>query len=92
MTSHPTEKPEKLLQRILLIGSKEGDTAVDPFMGSGTTGVAAKQLDRNFVGIEIDPNYFEMAVQRIEKTRKEPSLFVEIQSKTKIQDSQFSFL
>jgi len=58
VTSHPTEKPEKLLQRILLIGSKEGDMVLDPFMGSGTTGVAAKQLDRNFIGIEIDPNYF----------------------------------
>lgn len=92
VTSHPTEKPEKLLQRILLIGSKEGDIVLDPFMGSGTTGVAAKQLDRNFIGIEIDPDYFDMAAKRIEKTRKEPSLFVEIPSRNKTQDNQFSFI
>ncbi len=64
-TSHPTEKPEKLLERIILIGSKEGDTILDPFMGSGTTGVVAKRLNRNFTGIEIDENYFEIAKKRI---------------------------
>ena len=46
-TIHPTEKPEKLLERILLIASKEGDAILDPFMGSGTTGVVAKRLNRN---------------------------------------------
>jgi len=74
-TPHPTEKPEKLLERILLIGSKEGDTILDPFTGSGTTGVVAKRLNRNFIGFEIDDNYFEIAKRRIENTYPENTLF-----------------
>ncbi|MEW6026712.1 MAG: site-specific DNA-methyltransferase, partial [Planctomycetota bacterium] len=70
-TKHPTEKPESLLERIILIGSKENDTVLDPFMGSGTTGVVAKKLNRNFVGVEIDNGYFEMAKDRIDKTGAE---------------------
>jgi len=73
-TPHPTEKPEKLLERIILIGSKERDTIIDPFMGSGTTGVVAKRLNRNFIGIEIDANYFEIAKKRIENTQIENDL------------------
>jgi site-specific DNA-methyltransferase (adenine-specific) len=64
-TLHPTEKPERLLERIILIGSKERDIILDPFMGSGTTGVVAKRLDRDFIGIEINDNYFEIAQRRI---------------------------
>ncbi len=67
-TIHPTEKPETLLERIILISSKEGDTVLDPFMGSGTTGVVAKRLNRNFIGFEIDPKYFEIAKDRIYNT------------------------
>jgi len=74
ITSHPTEKPEKLLERIVLIGSKEGATILDPFMGSGTTGVVAKRLNRNFIGIEIADVYFEMAKKRIESTHLELNL------------------
>jgi site-specific DNA-methyltransferase (adenine-specific) len=66
-TIHPTEKPESLLQRIILIASKEGQTVLDPFMGSGTTGVVAKRLKRNFIGFEIDEKYFKIAKSRIEK-------------------------
>ncbi|MGC8979606.1 DNA-methyltransferase [Caldisericum sp.] len=73
-TQHPTEKPEKLLERVILIGSKEGDTILDPFMGSGTTGVVAKRFNRNFIGIEIDEKYFEIAQKRIEGTPTEQSL------------------
>ncbi len=65
-TIHPTEKPEDLLERILLLGSNEGDTVFDPFMGSGTTGVIAKRLNRNFLGIEIDKSYFKIAQKRID--------------------------
>ena len=65
LTSHPTEKPEILLERIILLGSKEGDTILDPFTGSGTTGVVAKRLKRNFIGFEISPEYFEIADKRI---------------------------
>jgi len=67
-TKHPTEKPEPLLERIILIGSEKGDTVLDPFMGSGTTGVVAKRFSRNFIGIEINEEYFEIAKERIEKT------------------------
>jgi site-specific DNA-methyltransferase (adenine-specific) len=67
-TTHPTEKPEELLERIILIGSKEGDTILDPFMGSGTSGVIAKKYKRNFIGIEVDSEYFAIAKKRIEST------------------------
>src|SRR3989344_8251455 len=50
LTKHPTEKPEKLMERIILLGSKKGEIILDPFMGSGTTGVVAKRLNRKFIG------------------------------------------
>lgn len=88
-TFHPTEKPEKLLERIILIGSEEGDTVLDPFMGSGTTGVVAKQLNRNFIGIELDENYFKMAKNRIEKTYTKESLLSYLKKvDSKINESQ----
>jgi len=65
ITIHPTEKPEELLERIISIGSKEGDLVLDPFLGSGTTGVIAKRLNRNFIGIELDKKYFNIAEDRI---------------------------
>lgn len=64
-TIHPTEKPEALLERIILIASKEGQTVLDPFMGSGATGVVAKRLKRNFIGYEISKEYFDIAKARI---------------------------
>jgi len=75
ITSYPTEKAKKLLDRIASIGSKPGDTILDPFMGSGTTGVIAKRLGRAFVGIEIDDNYFEIAQKRITSAKLNKSLF-----------------
>jgi len=69
ITKHPAEKPEELLMRIIQIGSREGDTILDPFMGSGTSGVIAKKLGRNFVGIEIDKKYFQVASDRVNKTK-----------------------
>jgi len=69
-TKHPTEKPEILLDRIISIGSKKGDRILDPFMGSGTTGVVAKALGRKFLGIEKDEEYFEGAKERIKNTKK----------------------
>lgn len=65
ITSHPTEKPERLLERIILLGSKKGDTVLDPFMGSGTTGVVSKRNGRKFIGIELDKDYFKIAGERI---------------------------
>lgn len=67
-TKHPTEKPETLLERIILLGSKEGDLVLDPFMGSGTTGVVCKNNGRNFVGIEIDKEYCQIAADRIKNS------------------------
>lgn len=64
-TKHPTEKPETLLTRIIKIGSQEGGVVLDPFMGSGTTGVVANRLGRNFIGFETNPEYFEIASHRI---------------------------
>ena len=53
------------MERIILLGSKEGETVLDPFTGSGTTGVVAKRLKRNFIGFEINKEYYEMANNRI---------------------------
>jgi len=72
LTSHPTEKPEELLKRIIQIGWKRGTKVLDPFMGSGTTGVVAKKYGIDFIGIEINPKYFNIAKERIEKTRRAP--------------------
>jgi modification methylase len=63
---HPTQKPEALLHRVLLASTNPGDLVVDPFFGSGTTGAAAKQLGRRFVGIERDPAYLAAARRRID--------------------------
>ena len=69
-TNHPAEKPESLLTRIMTIGSQPGDTVLDPFMGSGTTGVVAERLRRNFIGFETDPEYFRTASNRIDQARQ----------------------
>ena len=68
------EKPVDILEQIIKASSGEGMTILDPFMGSGTTGVACKNLNRNFIGIEIDKKYFEIAKQRIEGTQYNQSL------------------
>ena len=68
LTKHPTEKPENLIERIILLGSKRGEIILDPFMGSGTTGVIAKRLSRDFIGIELDKEYFDIAEDRISIT------------------------
>ena len=67
-TRHPAEKPESLLSRIIAIGSRPGDTVLDPFMGSGTTGVVAQRMGRKFIGFETDPDYFCIALQRINQS------------------------
>jgi site-specific DNA-methyltransferase (adenine-specific) len=65
-TEHPTQKPEKLLAKIILASSDQGDVIFDPFLGSGTTAVVAKKLKRKFVGIEVDEYYACLAQKRIE--------------------------
>ena len=62
---HPTQKPEFLMQYFIEILSNENDWVLDPFMGSGTSGVVAKRTGRNFIGIELDKDYFSIAQKRI---------------------------
>lgn len=69
---HPTQKPILLLEYLIKTYTNEGDTVLDNVMGSGTTGVACMNLDRHFVGIEKEPEYFELASRRIEKARRQP--------------------
>ena len=65
---HPTVKPIALMEYLINMVTKEGGAVLDPFMGSGTTGVACKNLNRNFIGIELDPDYFKIAEKRIHGT------------------------
>ena len=62
---HPTQKPLKVMRRLIEIASNPGDTILDPFAGVGSTGVAALELGRNFIGMELDPSYFDASVQRL---------------------------
>ena len=71
---HPTQKPVALMKWCIEKVSKPGDWILDPFMGSGTTGVACMQTGRNFIGIEIDSEYFRIAKLRIEEAAAQPSL------------------
>jgi len=71
---HPAVFPEQLANDHIISWSNEGDTILDPFMGSGTTGVACKNLGRNFIGIEKDDKYFEIAKARIEDSTKQLKL------------------
>ena len=64
---HPTEKPLKLFEYIISVSSNYNDIVFDPLMGSGTTGVACKNLNRDFIGIELDKNYYDIACKRIEE-------------------------
>ena len=71
---HPTQKPEALLEYLIKTYTNEGDTVLDNTMGSGTTGVAAKNLNRSFIGIEMDDKYFDIAKHRIESHIVQSSL------------------
>jgi DNA modification methylase len=73
---HPTEKPVSLMMDLLGKCAPEW-SILDPFMGSGTTGVACVNLGRRFIGIEIEPKYFDIACRRIEEAYKQPRLFAE---------------
>jgi len=73
-TDHPTQKPEKLLAKIILASSKKGDIIFDPFLGSGTTSVVAKKLNRNYCGIEIDELYCCLTENRLEMAENNKSI------------------
>ena len=73
-TDHPTQKPEKLLAKVILAGSKPGDTVFDPFLGSGTTSVVARKLGRRFVGIECEESYACLAEKRLDLAELDKSI------------------
>lgn len=74
---HPTEKPASLMRELVALFSNAGQRVLDPFMGSGTTGVACVSLGRSFIGIERDLKYFDIACRRIEEAYRQPRLFDE---------------
>ena len=74
-SGHPTEKPLALMRWSLGFISKDAKTILDPFMGSGTTGVAAVQMGRKFIGIEREPKYFDIACKRIEDAQRMGDMF-----------------
>lgn len=76
-SGHPAEKPVPLISLLVAVLSDKCHTILDPFMGSGTTGVACAKLGRRFIGIEIEPRYFDIACRRIEEAYKQPRLFAE---------------
>ena len=65
--NHPTPKPKTFIKELLALFSKENDTILDPFIGSGSTAVACKQLKRNYIGFEISKDYCELAKERLKK-------------------------
>jgi site-specific DNA-methyltransferase (adenine-specific) len=67
-TVHDTEKPVELTNILIANSTNMGDVVLDPFMGIGGAGVSCKNLDRDFIGMELDENYFEIAKKRIEET------------------------
>ena len=73
-TDHPTQKPEKLLAKIILASSNPGDVVFDPFLGAGTTAVVAKKTGRNYVGIELDPIYCCLTEKRLALAEQDRSI------------------
>jgi site-specific DNA-methyltransferase (adenine-specific) len=73
-TPHPTQKPEKLLAKLILASSRKGDTVFDPFAGSGTAGVVAKKLGRNFAMVEIDKEYCLYAQKRLQRAETDATI------------------
>lgn len=73
-TDHPTQKPEKLIAKLILASSREGDVVFDPFLGSGTTAVAAKKLGRRYCGIELNLDYCLLAAKRLLLADQDPTI------------------
>jgi len=72
---HPTQKPVDMMEQYILNSTKPGDTVLDPFMGSGSVGIACLNTDRNFIGIEKDKVFFNSAKDRLDKHNKPNTLF-----------------
>ena len=73
---HATVKPTKMLERLLTLLTGDGQLILDPFMGSGTTLVACQRLGRHGIGIELDPEYFDIACRRVDQATRQPDLFI----------------
>ena len=73
-TDHPTQKPEKLIAKLILASSRESDFVFDPFLGSGTTAAVAKKLGRKFLGVELDETYACLAAKRVELAELDKSI------------------
>jgi site-specific DNA-methyltransferase (adenine-specific) len=67
---HPTQKPLKLMQALIELTTKENQIVLDPFCGSGTTIIAASSLERNYIGIELDENYYNNTIDRLKKFKQ----------------------
>ena len=73
-TDHPTQKPEKLIAKLILASSKQGDYVFDPFVGSGTTAVVAEKLSRRWCGVEVEPEYLCWGLKRLAAARTDPAI------------------
>ena len=73
-TDHPTQKPEKLIAKLLLASTREGDLVLDPFLGSGTTAVVSRKLQRRFLGVEINEEYCCWGLKRLKRTKEDVSI------------------
>jgi site-specific DNA-methyltransferase (adenine-specific)/modification methylase len=86
---HPTQKPLKLMQWCINHLPDNCDTILDPFMGSGTTLVACAKMGRKGIGIELDPDYFEIACKRVEDAYRQPDLFIAPPEKPEMEQGEF---
>ena len=84
---HPCPKPIAYARWLVLRSAEYGGSILDPFMGSGTTGVACAKLGRKFIGIELEPKYFDIACKRIEDAYKQPDLFIEPPAPNPVQET-----
>ena len=89
MPDHPSPKPFIYMRRLVERVTELGETILDPFMGSGTTGIAAAKLGRKFIGIEIEPKYFDIACKRISEALKQPDMFIAAPAKSKQKAFEF---
>lgn len=82
-TPHPTQKPEELLRKLILASTNIGDIVLDPFVGSGTTAVCAEQLQRKWLGCDMEPTYLDWAVMRLKQVEHKPvEYWIELDRKT----------
>ena len=84
--AHPTVKPLPVIERLLKNCSAHGDTILDPFMGSGTTLVACQRMGRHGTGIELDPDYFDIACKRVDEAARQPDLLIPETRKSPVQE------